>query len=267
MNIKPGGCAVTRCAGHPFHFRADVIIADRSCPAHHRGQRCDAVCVRTPVCGRGFPRRLYSFQFNVSLSNGNPLNSNLMIPYNMPNIFNDFETNSGGSSLKMAGLGAHQPGDALFRNQALGYRTHRKLSRPGELSPCDPSLYAFSGSVLSLQHRYGFENNYDGGNVIFHQRRSQLTVISPGRYTTTTFRTWRRTGFSGSIPNWQSLQFNLSQYGGQTVRFRFRMGSDSSTTGISWFLDNPLAERGGPKTGYMHGTVIPFPRHLPAKLW
>jgi len=202
------------------------------------------------------------FQFNVSLSNGNPLNSNLMIPYNMPNIFNDFETNSGGF-ISENGWTWGTPTQVSPYSGTKLWATGLTGNYPDLVNYLlvTPAFTLSQGSVLSLQHRYGFENNYDGGNVsISTNDGASWTVISPlGGYTHNNLSgLGGEPGFSGSIPNWQSLQFNLSQYGGQTVRFRFRMGSDSSTTGIGWFLDNFELSGVDQKTGYMHGTVIPI---------
>ncbi|NLN85887.1 MAG: T9SS type A sorting domain-containing protein [Candidatus Cloacimonetes bacterium] len=209
------------------------------------------------------------FQFNVSLSNGNPLNSNLMIPYNMPNIFNDFETNSGGF--------VSETGWVWGTPSQVSPYSGTKLWATG-LSGNYPDLVSYSlitpaytlsqGSVLSLQHRYGFEANYDGGNVsISTNDGASWTVIAPlGGYTHSSLSgLGGEPGFSGSIANWQPMQFNLSQYSGQRVRFRFRMGSDTSVNGIGWFIDDFELSGVDQKTGYLHGTVIPISETPPSE--
>ncbi len=36
-----------------------------------------------------------SMQFNISISNGLPISNNILVPYNIANVFNDFESNDG----------------------------------------------------------------------------------------------------------------------------------------------------------------------------
>jgi hypothetical protein len=201
------------------------------------------------------------FQFNASISNGMPLNTNLMIPYNMANIFNDFETNSGNFTSETGWVWGTP-------NQVTPY-SGTKLWATG-LSGNYPDLVNYilvtpvfaleTGSVLNLQHRYSFESGYDGGNVSISTNNGMTwSLLTPqGGYTNGSLPGLDgEPGFSGSIANWQPVVFNLGQYADQQVRFRFRMGSDGGTTNIGWFIDNFELSGVNQKTGYLYGTVIP----------
>ncbi|MDD4224297.1 MAG: C25 family cysteine peptidase [Candidatus Cloacimonetes bacterium] len=201
------------------------------------------------------------FQFNTSISNGLPLNTNLMIPYNMSNIFNDYETNNGGFTSE-TGWAWGTPNQVTPFSGTKLWATGLSGNYPDLVNYILVTpLYALeAGSTLTLQHRYGFENNYDGGNVgISTNNGITWSLLTPqGGYTHTSLSGLNgEPGFSGTIANWQPMVFNLSQYAGQQVRFRFRMGSDGGTTNIGWFIDNFELSGVNQKTGYLHGTVIP----------
>ena len=201
------------------------------------------------------------FQFNVSISNGLPLNSNLMVPYNMPNIFNDFETNTGGF-ISETGWAWGTPSQITPYSGTKLWSTGLSGNYPDLVNyVLVTPLYALDdGATLTLQHYYGFENYYDGGNVgISTNNGLTWNLITPlNGYTHTSLSgLGGEPGFSGTAANWQQIVFDLSQYAGQQVRFRFRMGSDGGTSSIGWFIDDFELSGVNQKTGYLHGTVIP----------
>ena len=212
--------------------------------------------VSTSALGQYIP-----FQFNASISNGMPLNSNLMVPYNMANIFNDFETNSGGF-ISETGWSWGTPSQVTAFSGTKLWATGLSGNYPDLVNyVLVTPLYAMeTGATLSLQHRYGFENNYDGGNVgISTNNGMTWSLLNPlSGYTHSSLAgLGGEPGFSGTLANWQPVIFDLSQYAGQQVRFRFRMGSDGGTGGIGWFIDDFELSGVNQKTGYLHGTVIP----------
>ncbi len=202
------------------------------------------------------------FQFNASASNGLPLNTNLMIPYNMANIFNDFETNNGNFTSE-AGWTWGAPSQVTPFSGTKLWATGLSGNYPDLVNYVlvTPVFSLEAASQLTLQHYYGFENNYDGGNVsISTNNGTTWTVIVPqGGYTHNSLSGLSgEPGFSGSSTNWTPMSFNLNQYAGQQVRFRFRMGSDGGVSSIGWFIDNFELSGVNQKTGYLHGTVIPI---------
>jgi hypothetical protein len=109
-------------------------------------------------------------------------------------------------------------------------------------------------------HRYGYENNYDGGNISVSTNGGDTwSLLTPtGGYTHNSLTGLAgEAGFSGSIANWQPVSISLNQYANQLVMFKFRLGSDGGTTGIGWFIDNFELTNVNQKTGYLYGSVIP----------
>jgi len=200
------------------------------------------------------------FQFNVSISNGLPLNSNLMIPYNMATIFNDFETNNGNFVSEM-GWQWGTPTQVTPYSGTKLWATNLSGNYPDfvNYTLITPIFALEAGAVLSFKHRYGFQPGYDGGNIsISTNNGTNWTLLTPqGGYPYSNLSgLGGQAGYSGSNANWETVSVNLDSYAGQLVMLRFRMGSDGSTGNIGWFIDNFELTNVNQKTGYIHGTVI-----------
>lgn len=201
------------------------------------------------------------FQFNASISNGMPLTTTLMVPYNMTNIFSDFETeNANFESQTGWAWGTPQQvtpysGTKVWASNLTGQYPHLV-----SYHLYTPTYVLEAGAVMSFWHNYGFENNYDGGNVsISTNHGNTWTVIAPnGGYPAQALNGLDgQPGYTGVSGSWQNAAFNLSQYAGQEVMFRFVLGSDGATANIGWFIDNFEITNVNQKTGYLHGLVIP----------
>lgn len=202
-----------------------------------------------------------SMQFNLSISNGLPISNNLLIPYNIANVFNDFESNDG-NFISETGWEWGIPAQVGPYSGVKVWATNLSGNYPNLIDYVliTPEYTLESSCILTFHHIYGMENYYDGGNVcISVDNGNNWTVITPlGGYPHNSIVSLNsQPGFTGSINSWQTVQFNLSQYAGQTVRFRFRMTSDSATTGIGWFIDNFELSGVNQKTGYIYGLVTP----------
>jgi len=202
-----------------------------------------------------------SMQFNISISNGLPISNNILVPYNIANVFNDFESNDG-DFISETGWEWGIPAQVGPYSGVKVWATNLNGNYPNLIDYVlvTPEYTLESSCILTFRHIYGMENNYDGGNVsISVDNGNNWTVITPlGGYPSNNIVSLNsQPGFTGSISSWQTVQFNLSQYEYQTVRFRFRMTSDSSTTGIGWFIDNFELSGVNQKTGYIYGLVTP----------
>jgi hypothetical protein len=212
------------------------------------------------------------FQFNVSTTNGLPVSTTLMVPYNMMNIFSDFETENGNfmSETGWAWGTPTQTGVTPYSGTKL-WASNLSGNYPNLVSySLFTPVYALeTGSTLSFRHYYGLENNYDGGNVAISTNYGNTwTVLTPaGGYPAGALAgLGGEPGYSGTPGVWQLATFNLSNYANQQVMLRFRLGSDGGTTNIGWFIDNFELTNVNQKSGYLHGVVIPTSNTSPTQV-
>ncbi|MDE0742102.1 MAG: immune inhibitor A, partial [Candidatus Poseidoniia archaeon] len=115
----------------------------------------------------------------------------------------------------------------------------------------DYSIYTSSeyglsaGGQLKFQHYYSTESStypYDGGNVqITTNDGENWEVIYPvGGYPGDSVSGLDgESGYYGDSGGWVEASFDLSNFSGEDVRFRFRFGSDSITDNYEgWYFDN-----------------------------
>ena len=121
-------------------------------------------------------------------------------------------------------------------------------------SIADANMRMTSGAVLPanaylrFDHAYDFEANYDGG-VLEYSTNAGVTwndagsLIINNPYNGTLPSDFGnplggREAFTGSSNGYFSSRANLASLAGQTVRFRFRIGTDSSQDAWGWFIDD-----------------------------
>ncbi len=101
--------------------------------------------------------------------------------------------------------------------------------------------------VLSFWHNYATESNYDGGVVEISANGGAWTdlgsLITQNGYNSSISSTYGnpiggRQAFSGNSGGYLETRVNLSSYAGQSVRIRFRLGTDSSVSSTGWYVDD-----------------------------
>jgi Zn-dependent metalloprotease/Ca2+-binding RTX toxin-like protein len=114
------------------------------------------------------------------------------------------------------------------------------------------TIPAGSTAYLRFNHAYGFDDDaggaYDGGVVEYSTNNGSSWVdagplITDNGYTGTISTAWSnplggRSAFVRESNGYISSRINLSSLGGQNVRFRFRIGTDSSVDDFGWFVDD-----------------------------
>lgn len=111
------------------------------------------------------------------------------------------------------------------------------------------SAFTINGqTTLSFQHLHNAENAWDGGVVEISTNNGSTwsdlgNFFTANGYTTTlnssTSPLSGRRAFSGNSTTFKLSVIDLSSFRGQTVRIRFRFGSDNSTgTTTGWYLDD-----------------------------
>lgn len=93
---------------------------------------------------------------------------------------------------------------------------------------------------LSFFQWYDMESGWDGGNVSISTDGGQTwTLLTPeGGYPDNSLPgLGGEPGYSGST-GWTEAVFDISAYVGNTVQFRWRLGSDGSVTRSGWYIDD-----------------------------
>ncbi len=203
-----------------------------------------------------------SFQFNVSAENGMPASATIAVPFNMNNIFSDFETENGGFVSETGWAWGTPTQVTPFSGMKL-WASNLTGNYPDLVTYnlYTPEYSLETGSQMSFRHRYGFETNYDGGNVSMSVNGGETwSVIQPvGGYPSNSLAGLTyQPGYSGTTNNWIEAKFNLSAWANHRVMFKFCLGSDGSVNNIGWFIDNFEITNVAQKVGYVHGSVVPI---------
>ncbi len=97
-------------------------------------------------------------------------------------------------------------------------------------------------TMLSFWHRYDFESNYDGGQLVVKVvgNNTYQAITPQGGYNNPSVSALGGPGYSGSSSSsWTQVDVDLaSQYEGQTVKLGFRAASDFTVTANGWFIDD-----------------------------
>lgn len=115
----------------------------------------------------------------------------------------------------------------------------------------DVTLPAGSKPYLYFKHAYDFESpNFDGGVVEYSKNggiswQDAGALFTHNGYTGTLSTLYSnplggRIALVGCSHGYVSSRLNLSSLAGQSVRFRFRIGTDSSNVALGWFIDDIL---------------------------
>ncbi len=89
---------------------------------------------------------------------------------------------------------------------------------------------SFIASTLSFWHRYDIEDGYDYGRV-------QVSANGGGWNTLVSY--------DGTQNSWEQVELDLSDYTGQSLRFRFLLETDYSVTEDGWYIDDVMLTGAG----------------------
>ncbi|MGC8840948.1 MAG: M4 family metallopeptidase [Candidatus Sumerlaeaceae bacterium] len=106
-----------------------------------------------------------------------------------------------------------------------------------------PAIY------MHFNHAYDFDPPYYDGGVVEYSTDNGITwndagsLIEENGYTNTISTSFEnplggRRAFCGRSNGYISTRLNLTPLKGQSVRFRFRMGTDTSVGELGWFIDD-----------------------------
>ncbi|RLC50004.1 MAG: hypothetical protein DRZ79_05075, partial [Candidatus Cloacimonadota bacterium] len=120
-----------------------------------------------------------------------------------------------------------------------------------------------SDNYLEFEQWYDMETSWDGGNVkISTDNGATWEIITPEAGYPDDAASNANAGipgepcFTGHLSQWEHVVFDLSDYVGQIVKFRWHFGSDGSVTYPGWFIDD-VSLNGGvpPEHGDLEGFV------------
>ncbi|MCK4357149.1 MAG: immune inhibitor A, partial [Candidatus Cloacimonetes bacterium] len=105
------------------------------------------------------------------------------------------------------------------------------------------------GSTFTFWHYYDIESYWDGGNIkISTDGGATWALIVPeGGYPGTAYGLNDEPAFNGNSGGWIEAVFDIADYVGETVSFRWHFGSDGSITYPGWYIDDvDIPGNGGP---------------------
>ncbi|MDP8211070.1 MAG: carboxypeptidase regulatory-like domain-containing protein, partial [Candidatus Stygibacter australis] len=107
-------------------------------------------------------------------------------------------------------------------------------------------------AVLTFWHWMDIETTFDGGNIkISTDGGSSWNLIQPvGGYNGTAYGLNSEECFNGHDMVWTLITFEIGEYQGEDVMFKFHFGSDSSVTYQGWYIDDVYV--GMPEDRLMH---------------
>ncbi|MBA3307268.1 MAG: M4 family metallopeptidase [Chloroflexi bacterium] len=99
-----------------------------------------------------------------------------------------------------------------------------------------------AGGLLHFKHAYGFEDGYDGGIVEYQIGSGTWTNAGPlgivNGYNGPVDALGGINGFTAESNGYISSRIDLSSLAGQSVKFRFRIGTDYAIFDYGWFIDD-----------------------------
>ncbi len=190
-----------------------------------------------------------TFQVVVSAGLGGPVE-----------VFSDDMESGGGNWTPSAGIGAynwtlgttnpHSPSHAWFAQDVSTISDqYLALSNPITLG---------DEVILSFWHSYNLESTYDGGVIEISVGGGPWADLGPfitqNGYDATISTSYGnpiggRQAFTGNGGGYVETKVDLSSYAGDSVRIRFRLGTDNSTSGVGWYVDDVRLATAGDAIG------------------
>ena len=186
-------------------------------------------------------------------------------------FWNDFETNDGGFISNNASgwqWGAFTYGPMAGYSGTNGWGTVIGGDYPaGSNFTLDSPIYyipEMTQAILEFWHWYDTEPSWDGGNVkVSTDGGATWSVIDPITGYTGTANTLNPLNgepiFTGhDHMQWENVEFDLSDYSGQSIYFRWHFGSDGSVNYPGWYIDDFSISSYPVPDATLEGTVTQF---------
>jgi len=170
-----------------------------------------------------------------------PHNEQLAVSIGTTGLSNDFESNNG-NFVAAPASNAWQWGSSSAGSHSgtkvWGTLLNQQYPNNVTWTLTSPSISIGSNFMLEFWHFYDMENTYDGGNVKISTNGNTWTLLNPvGGYPNSYVAALGGPGYTGNS-SWSLVQFDLSSYANQNVRFRWTFAADSMIQGQGWFIDD-----------------------------
>ncbi len=185
-----------------------------------------------------------TFNLSFTFDQGASQNVNITLRTGSTGLYHDFESSSG-NFVSSPATNAWQWGTSAEAGSYSGTKVWGTLLNqqyPNDVSwtLTSPSFYLGSNSFLEFWHYQDMQSGFDGGNVKITINNSTWNLLTPeGGYPYANVSALGEPGFSGSS-GWSRVRFDLSEYIGNSVRFRWTFASDSSVQGHGWYMDDVI---------------------------
>ncbi len=139
---------------------------------------------------------------------------------------------------------SNSPTHSWFTSDEAVVKDQRLVTAAAHTIPAGPS-------VLEFWHSYNTETNWDGGVLEFSTDGGStwLDILdgNPSRFieggyegnlNSSSNPVGGRAAWHGDSSGWGRVQVDVSDFNGQDVMFRWRMGCDSSVSDVGWWVDD-----------------------------
>jgi hypothetical protein len=216
------------------------------------------------------PNTYINFEYTITAQDMETVTGQISMGIGLSGISEGFEQNNGGFTGGGWAWGTSvQAGSGHSGQKMWGTSLNASYANNQHYQLLSPNIPIGSNATLTFWHMYGFELNYDGGNVwVSTNQGATYTILTPdGGYTSQSLPALQNLpGYNGTLLNWTQAVFSLAAYAGQTIQIDWNFQSDNSITNIGWFIDDVEISGFLQSTGSLTGNVILPPNVLSPEL-
>jgi len=205
----------------------------------------------------------HSVVFDLTLTSANGYSNDFQFIIRAMESFEYNDGNYTGNASWQWGAPTSGPGSAFNGDNVWATNLGGEYSNGADDELITPAFSITSTQAsYSFYQWYDFESGWDGGNVqVSLDGGASWSVITPlsGYPDADVTGLDNEPGFSGPGGAWDQVEFDLSSYYDETIKLKFRFGSDGSVTREGWYIDGVVLTG-----GINWGSMSPSMTHSPS---
>ncbi|HPT72953.1 MAG TPA: C25 family cysteine peptidase, partial [Candidatus Cloacimonadota bacterium] len=187
------------------------------------------------------PSSFVNIGYTLNADNMTEMTGQISLGIGISGLMDDFESNNGGFAAGGWSWGTSILSDAHSGQKMWGTSLNANYGNNQHLELVSPAVPIGSNATLTFWHKYGFETNYDGGNVYISTDNGTIyNLITPdGGYTSQSLPALaNQPGYNGTLNTWTQAVFQLGSFAGSSIKIKWNFQSDNGVVNIGWFIDD-----------------------------